>query len=593
VIRILFLALALASSPLLADGTDGRSSAAASPAAAPRPPAAAAPRLTLPPPPRFDATAEPSRVSLAWGGRTISVETTVRGGPHARTREIVPSATHVEVRDTIVNSSEAPIGLRIRHTVPSTSSSVRVGGRADAQARDLYDPWNPTVFGPVAAGGVGLVAEDDVFRQQVFVSFDASTRTLGLRTDMLCLAPGDRYTMRWSIYPTATGDYWDFINTVRAEWGVNRTVPGAYAWFTPDPILDMPPERLRAALERERIGIASLAGGWVDPKRPERPPLIGFGTFVMSPAFESYRDRVRAAVRKLRAARPELMVLVYFDAQRDSTPGAPERFPDSVLTTTAGSVERTSWGGRFAVTWSMVPTAVNGFGRAMQDVAKAMVADLGADGLYWDEMDAVDYAAPRVTTRTWDGRTCRLDDAGNVRAKLALANLLSDDVKLRYANVGLVLGNSPPTTRRFQTLPAVRMIEAQHNDLWGAYAHLTTPLGYISGARTDFAMVTSKIEEGLLVAGTRLDYPHELVGRMFPFTPEDIRPGTLRGRERIITTRSGAHGWTSPTSAVRMFRYDAAGKEHPAAWATHRVGEGLTVDVELRPGEAAVIERQR
>ncbi|HZP41445.1 MAG TPA: hypothetical protein VFD84_08020, partial [Candidatus Binatia bacterium] len=95
-IRILFLALALASSPLLADGTDGRSSAAASPAAAPRPPAAAAPRLTLPPPPRFDATAEPSRVSLAWGGRTISVETTVRGGPHARTREIVPSATHVE-----------------------------------------------------------------------------------------------------------------------------------------------------------------------------------------------------------------------------------------------------------------------------------------------------------------------------------------------------------------------------------------------------------------------------------------------------------------------------------------------------------------
>jgi hypothetical protein len=548
-----------------------------------------APRLGFPSPPRFDAHADERTVNVTWAGASVQVTTAARGGERTWERQLVMHPTRVEVRDTIRNPTAETIGLRIRHAVQPGTGDVWVGGRPAPDGGDAYDPWNPTVFVPVASGGLGLVAEDDVLRNQLWVNNDRKTRTAGLRTDMLCLGAGDAVTLVWSIYPTAAASYWDFINTVRSDWGVNRTVPGSYIWFSPDTVLAMDADRLRAALEHQRVGIASLGGGWVDPQRAEHPPFIAFGTFVLSPEFASYRERIRKAVAKLKAARPSLRVLLYFDAQRDSSPDAAARFTDSTLMQ-AGKPESTDWGGKFSRTWSMVPTTENAFGKALAKVPDAMHA-LGADGLYWDEIDAVDFGRPRLTERAWDKRTCRLGADGSVEKPVGLVNLLSEPAKLGYARAGgFVLGNGPPTMRAFQDRTDPHMIEAQHNDTWGAFAHLGTPLGYIS-ARTDWDIVLAKIDEGLLIAGIPLGYPHDIVARMYPFTPEYIQGGTLRGRERIVTTRSGLHGWTSGTEPVKILRYDANGKEHEATWKVEEKDGGVFVRVELGPREAAVIER--
>jgi hypothetical protein len=547
------------------------------------PPDWTTPRLMLPPPPRFEVSHQAHEVTVTRGGRTIAVGSAIGGGTHEWHRAVTASETHVEVRDTIRNPTATAIGMGVRHFVGTKAPWVHLGGRTEPDVDDAYDPWNPTVFAPVPGGGVGLVAEDDVLRQQVRVDYDAGTATTGLRTDMLCLDPGESVTLVWSIYPTRTDNYWDFINTVRREWDVDRTIPGAYVWFTPDQILALGDDALRAALERRRVAVASMWGGWIDPSRTERPPRIGFGTAVLDDAFAALRARIRTAVAKLHAARPGIRVLLYFDAQRDSTPDARRRFEDSLLE----PVERTDWGGRYSPSWSMVPTSENRFGRALAGVAAAM-RDLGADGLYWDEMDAVDYSAPRITRGTWDGHTCGVDDAKGVRRKLGLANLLSDEVKLALVRDHPVLGNSPPTTRRLQHRLA--MIEGQHNRVWGSFAHLATPLAYI-GARSDWAAVVEQIDAGMLVAATRLDYGWD-APRMFPFTPEYIQPGTLRGRERIVTTRPGTHGWIDRDGAVRAFRYDRDGHEAPAHWHVKHRGHGVLVRVRLGPGEAGVIERE-
>src|SRR5439155_354686 len=84
---------------------------------------------------------------------------------------------------------------------------------------------------------------------------------------------------------TRSASYWDFINRVRDDWGVNRTIPGSYMWFRPEQILVLPDDQLRRALARQRVGVASMWGGWVDPDRGERPPFIGLGTFVTSDAL--------------------------------------------------------------------------------------------------------------------------------------------------------------------------------------------------------------------------------------------------------------------------------------------------------------------
>lgn len=530
-------------------------------------------------------------VVVGTAGGEIEVRTTTSDAAVVRTRTASVSSTHVEISDTIVNPSDAIVGLRVRHAVAVTGGHAWLGGRSEPSLERLYDPWNPTVFVPTfAGGGVGLVAEDDVFRNQLTVDRDDATHTAGLATDLLCLAPGATHTMTWSVYPTATADYWDFVNVLRHDWHANDvTIPGAMIWFRPDDVLARPVESLRAALTAQNVAVASLSGGWVDPQRTDAPPRIGFGTYVMDDTFAAYRDRIRAAVTRLHEAQPGLRVLLYFDTQRDSTPDAEQRFADSLLRTASGRAERSDFGGRFTPSASLVPTIGNAFGDALPATATALHA-LGADGLYWDEMDAVEYDAPRVTTSVWDGHTCRLDAGGHVVARLGLANLLSDPLKARLAADGPLLGNSPPTTRRFQRRPDLRMVEGQHNDAWGAFVHLTTPIAYL-GSWLDWPRLRAKIDEGVLIAGGSLDRPSAFIARLYPFTPEDLRPGTLRGRERIVTTRSGDVGWRGAAGPLRCFRYDATGAEHPADWPVDRGDGGAFVRVALDVGEAAIIER--
>ena len=555
------------------------------------PPDWTTPRLALPAPPAFGAAADDSAVHVSWQGLAHDVRTTVIGGAHRLERSLERLPTHVVVRDTFVNTSDRPIGLRVRYATATDATWIHLGGRTDPDVADAYSPWNPTVFTPVAGGGLGLVAEDDVLRQQLYVDFQDADGTTGMRTDMLCLGPGERQTLVWSVYPVATDDYWDFLNTLRADWRVNRTVPGSFTWFTPDAVLAMPAAELRAALARQGTTIAAMLGGWVDRQRPERPPLIGFGTYVLGTEFADYRRRIADAVAALKGARPGLRVLVYFDAQRESAPDATRRFADSVLRDRDGKLEQVDWGGQYAPAWGMVPTGDDAFGRALHDVVGAM-RGLGADGVYWDEMDGVDFREPRLTSSRWDGHSCELADDGTVRAKIGLVNLLSEPVKLEYAAQGMVLGNVPPTTRRFTDRPDLRMVEAHHVDSWAPFAHLTTPIGYV-GDRRDWATVLQKIDEGLLVAGIGLDVPYDILARMFPFTPEYLQPGTLRGRERIVTTRAGVHGWRDCSGAVRAFRYDAAGHEHTASWRVKRSHGGAFLRVALARGEAAVIECDR
>ncbi len=550
------------------------------------------PRLALPAPPAFEVDADRERVRIAWQGERIEVATVVTGAPHERARDVVRFADRAEVRDTFTNTSGERLGLRVRHSLPTATVRTHLGGRLDPDVNDAYSPWNPTIFTPVGSAGIGLVAEDDVFRQQLSVDYDAQGGTVGMRTEMLCLGAGERATLVWSVYPVRTRSYWDFINRVRLEWQVNRRVDGSFIWFTPDAILALPPDALRAALDRQQTAVASLFGGWIDPRRKERPPFIGFGSAVLRDEFADYRRRIEQAIARLKDARPGLKVLLYFDPQRDSSPDAPQRFADSVLRDLHGTPERVDWGGAFSPSWGMVPTGDDAFGGALRAVVAAM-GGLGADGLYWDEMDGVDFRLPRVTTSRSDGRTCALDATGRVATELGLVNLLSDAVKAEYADAaGLVLGNVPPTTRRFTARPDLRMVEAEDDEPWGPMAHLTTPLAYV-GNRRDFAIVRAKIDEGLLPIGARLDVDHDLVARLFPFTPEHLQPGTLRGRERIVTTESGTHGWRDCAGRVDAYRYDAAGREHRAAFREKRKRGGAYVRVRLAGGEAAVLECAR
>jgi len=136
------------------------------------------------------------------------------------------------------------------------------------------------------------------------------------------------------------------------------------------------------------------------------------------------------------------------------------------------------------------------------------------------------------------------------------------------------------------------MVEVHHWPTWSAFAHLTTPLGYIGAHRSDWSLLLQQIDAGLLPSGGAWNAEFDLPARLFPFTPQYIQPGTLRGRERIVTTRSGTHGWLDGGANVRTFLYDPYGHEHEARWRVKHRKHGVLVRVHLDAREVAVIERE-
>ena len=512
-----------------------------------------------------------------------------------RTARFLPR--RVEVSDRLTNLDGANgLGLLVRHSVElkgHTSAAVRLAGNADPAVNEYYSPSNPSVYLAEGDLGLGLICEDDVFRNQAVLFFDPQEVTAGLRTEMLYLGPGESHELKWSVYPVASRDYYDFINLVREDWGANYTVEGAWCFFTPDMILERPVEELKQSLERLGVRYACSWGGWVDPKAD--PHRIGFGAEVLSEYWADYRARLKAATEKLHAAKRDVKVLIYYDSQRDTHAGSGAVYPDSRLTNAAGVHDSTEWGGQYSLTWSMFATLGNSFGKAMLGVVDAYRDEIGADGLYWDEMENVAFGYPLLTYAQPDGRSCLLDPATyTVRQQVGVTTLLGAEHRAAVvarvrAKGGFVMGNGPTAVRRLLDLHVQRMVEIQHNDVWCYEGNLDSPLGYGS-SELEFSNVTRALGLATLLVGTRLDYPFDFSRYTFPFTPIELHQGYLLGKERIITLHSGRYAWPGETvrAVVRTFAADGALKnaEGPVTVAPDR-----RVEADLGEGGIAVIER--
>ncbi|MBC7690632.1 MAG: hypothetical protein H7222_02595 [Methylotenera sp.] len=439
---------------------------------------------------------------------------------------------------------------------------------------------------------VALVAEDDIFRQQLRLFYRPMDGTVGMKTESLCLETGRKYSIKWSIYSEKTGDYWNFINHLRHDWDIARKIEGSFIWFNPDDILAMPFEKLRSGLESQKVKVANMLGGWVDPKAAlteKGLPFIGFGTAVILPQFEDFRFRIEKAIRRLKNAQPGIQVLVYFNSQRDSSPG---KHLDSRILDAQSRPEFTDWQGSYSRTWSLYPTLENSYGQELLQVVSKMRA-LGADGLYWDEMESVDYSGVRTLDAQWDGFSCRLDADSRVISRIAYVNLLSESAKLSFAQRGgVVMANSPPTTRKMMQRKDLHMVETQHIADWSAYSHLTTPLAFI-GSDDNWLQMLAPMKHGLLPVSVRLGYSSTFFSRLYPFTVQTIHEGRVLGKEKIVTLRSGSYGWLRGCEKgnLAIYQYDSNGRDVSFSGEIRYDGDSCVATLKLGKNEAVILER--
>jgi hypothetical protein len=392
----------------------------------------------------------------------------------------------------------------------------------------------------------------------------------------------------------ASADYYDFANLVRQDWGANFATEGAWAFFDPDAVLAAPLEKLAEQFSRLGIRYACYCGGWVDRKHDKK--RIGFGTGVMDPYWADFRNRLKEAAARLRQAKPGVKVLVYYDTQRDTSEGGHERFQDSWLTDRKGDQLSTEWSGVYSLTYSVVATLENSYGKAMLDVATRYLDEMGVDGLYWDEMEGTGYGAPLLTFNQPDGISCILDPKTyRIERPAGVTTLLGEAHRLAVIDLirskgGTLMGNGPPCTRKLLEKKIQRMVEVQHNDSWCFQGNLNTPLGYASW-RPDFGNWVRALNLATLLVGTRYDYTHEISPLVFPFTPIELHQGYLLGQERIIATHDGSYGWPTAAALVLAHHLDKDGKRHPGAWATAYHSGAARTPVSLAKDEVAILER--
>jgi hypothetical protein len=161
------------------------------------------------------------------------------------TRSIYWNGDKFTMNDTVQNKTASNIAFPTNYDTFMTSSVTTNKSYLAGLPFDYNNYYythevdgaapNPSVFMQQAHSSLGLLVEDDVYRQGVYFTQIMDNTAVGcynqsvLQNYTLGIPANGSYTIRFSLYPGGAGhDYWKFINTVRKDWGVNYTCYGPY-----------------------------------------------------------------------------------------------------------------------------------------------------------------------------------------------------------------------------------------------------------------------------------------------------------------------------------------------------------------------------
>lgn len=520
------------------------------------------------------------------------------------------------VRDTFTSTAGEPVGIRIRHRLrllDGHADRVSFGGYEDPTVTAMTREPNPYILIPRDDSGVALVTPDDVLRNHASFEFDDANQTAAIVDDWFGLEPGNSYAMDWGVYATDTENDFDLINMLRADWLPEPfQIRGGYNFFGPDAILEYDDDALREHLEMLNINVTMSQGGWVDRKLAAAgTPNIGHGPVVASELYADYRDRLRQAVEKLHRLRPGIKCLIYYDARLISGEEYIERYEDSIVRNADGSPRvlrrDTAWGMPLAL---VCPTLDSVLGQDILEKIPTMILDeIGADGLYWDEMRfgfglMPDYAHT-------DGYTYQIDpQSGQVVAACGAPEIVGLNLKLALLDSfeergAMVVGNGPPGTLTEYDREVVRFCEnmVPHRPSSILRTTMYTPVSYAGYSvyhdpevsEADFlADIRRKIEDGnLYLFSSHIFYDRftreNLATWEYPITPIELDHGVIIGEERIITLREGTFGWPGEDWSGEVILFDAQ-QRVTSRTPTTPDAQGL-VEIVLPEGGAAVVVR--
>ncbi|MGC9316804.1 MAG: LamG domain-containing protein [Armatimonadota bacterium] len=521
-------------------------------------------------------------------------------GPHyGVVRRIRRGDTRIDVHDTIRNRTDEVLGVIIDNRLDAGGdpfSEWAVAGHPNAIER--RHSHSQSVFVAWDDLGVGMLPLDDV--SIVHGTMYAREGGAGMADDMFGLQPGASYTLEWAVYPCTRGDYWDFINAVRRDEGRNgTTIEGGFAFIPREGVSDEYVE-----LRKLRYGSFGCLTHVADDPQIEIEGI----EFIHLP---KERARLRRQFAAIRARHPHLKLMFHIAHSLFSTNRPEELFPDSRVVDADGnqvtyshnyanspyfSRQRYEEGWRWYIFY---PTPGNSFHDAMMRAADMLIDDIGCDGAFMDGF-MLGYGSPWTYDR-WDGHTVRIDpETKTVTRQVGSVLLLSQPSMVQFTRRiadrgGVIVANSPVVTRTVGRLPLIvdqECIAGPDVHLAQTSASLGNP-SRISSEADVYRDVLDKLRWANLYfyyGEGELTHP-SLPQQMYPITIQELRPGTVKGRERIVTMRSGVYAWRGDRHLHLGYRYNALGMPVPAEFMTRVDADGVRTLVELDREESAVVRR--
>ncbi len=508
-------------------------------------------------------------------------------------REVENRDETIIIRDTFTNLTSQNLPLMQRHQARAENGDLKHVWLAGVSPAGLVgssaSPENPATFGTTGQSGLGLLPLNDEFL--VHTSNFAADGMLGLADRQFILRPGATYTAEWAVVPVELPDYFDFVNAVRRLRDVNFTIRECFAFLRAGPLVqDWTDAEFVDFARFKSANHLSASIDW-----PMHEGLYPHGT-----AFQLIeRGHFKSWVERIRRLLPGVRSSVYFHCFIDVVADSPDKFSDARVLRSDGS--QADYGKpRDKI---FFPTATNEYGRAVTKNVDLILDEIGADGVYWDE---IEYSAYQYHYgEPWDGCSADIDTSTHqiTRLKSSVA-LLSQDWRVALAKQilarGPLIGNGQPHTRTMARLKFPRFVETGSPSNCAA-AQLFSPiaLGDHLTERSEgdaYRTMLTALDFGCLYHWyndmTVIPKYPTLTEHMVPFTPVELHEGFIIGEERIMTKRSGLFGW-GDRSTHEVHAYDEHGREMTDFQAplVERDGANFS-ELRLADGWSAAVVRQ-
>ena len=538
----------------------------------------------------------PNRYTVQGSGSFYTIE-----------RRITVLPTHVYIKDTFTNTTADDLGLLIYNEMPLEPKQVtgwRLGGYDGRRRMSLVHQRGNgglSTFVTDSNVGIGMVPMDDVYVAQGVLY--AENDRIGMGTERFALAPKSSYTLEWTVYPTGTGDYYDFINTFRKVENRIGTVEGGLGFISHNP------RHRRQVPTKDFIQKQGLQCGIIHclSFTADDPGISIEGIEFMD--FPKEMEMVRRQIAAIKKKHPGFKVVFHVIHTLYAT-NTPDRYPDAKVIRANGQHASMGGGAYFSQQrreegWQWYyyyPTPDNSFHDAMMTSIDVMMDELGADGAFMDGFNLA-YLGRWTFDGRWDGHSAEIDlESKTITRKLGSVLLLSQSSLIEFARKikdkgGLVIANGAIIT---PSIAKEKYIAFDAEHLSGPECHLAPTVLALGGGGTEkdvYLNILNKLSWGVLFmpyhvprsVGHNLTHPL-LSSKQFPMTFEEIRSGMVRGKQRIVTMNSGVYGWPEDRQLHLVYKFDARGAPAKHDAITTIDPNGVRTELKFSEHESAVIE---